>query len=310
MRIGIIATDGCFTSGVAALVDVLGVAEAVRPSVDEAIPALDVDIVGLQPTVTTGAGFVLPTTLGVADIPSLDVAVVPAFGTLDAPDTMAALDSHQGRALLDALATLDPGATTMAAACTGVFALAEPGLLADRRATTSGWLGAAFRRRYPGVTLDLDTMVVADHGTVTAGAAFAHVDLALALVHRSSPALADHVARLLVIDQRPSQAAYLVLDHLEHDDQLVRDFEMHARATLAQPVDMARIAEALGTSRRTLERRTQAALGMSPLSVIRRLRIERASHLLRTTDQTVEQIAPQVGYANASTLRSLLRQHC
>jgi len=35
---------------------------------------------------------------------------------------------------------------------------------------------AAFRSRYPSVVLDLDTMVVADAGVVTAGAAFAHID--------------------------------------------------------------------------------------------------------------------------------------
>src|SRR5262250_1637932 len=65
---------------------------------------------------------------------------------------------------------------------------------------------AAFRSRYPSVVLDLDTMVVADAGVVTAGAAFAHIDLALALVRRVSPGLAERVARLLVIrGARPDQ---------------------------------------------------------------------------------------------------------
>jgi transcriptional regulator GlxA family with amidase domain len=78
------------------------------------------------------------------------------------------------------------------------------------------------------VVLDLDSMVVADAGVVTAGAAFAHIDLALALVRRVSPGLAEHVARLLVIDERASQSAYLVTDHLNHNDPVVLAFEQQA----------------------------------------------------------------------------------
>jgi transcriptional regulator GlxA family with amidase domain len=127
-------------------------------------------------------------------------------------------------------------------------------------------------------------------------------------VRRVSPSLAEHVARLLVIDERAAQSAYLVTDHLEHNDPLVLAFEQQARARLGQPLDLGELAAALGTSRRTLERRTRTALGMSPLALAHRLRAERAAHLLRTTGQSVEQIAPQVGYANASTLRALLRR--
>jgi len=150
--------------------------------------------------------------------------------------------------------------------------------------------------------------VVADAGVVTAGAAFAHIDLALALVRRVSPGLAEHVARLLVIDERASQSAYLVTDHLSHSYRLVLAFEQQARARLGQALDVGELAAEIGTSRRTLERRTQAALGMSPLVLVQRLRAERAIHLLRTTTQSVDQIAPQVGDANASTLRALLRR--
>jgi transcriptional regulator GlxA family with amidase domain len=307
MHVGLLASDGCFSSGLTALIDVLSTAQAQRSDVDPSIPPIRVDVAGDR-KVTTGAGLTVPVTMPVRELGSVDVVVVPALGTMTAEDTLSALTADAIRAVVKVLGDLDPDVTTVAAACTGVFTLAEARLLDLRRATTSWWLGAAFRSRYPSVLLDLDTMVVADAGVVTAGAAFAHIDLALALVRRVSPCLAEHVARLLVIDERASQSAYLVVDHLNHNDPLVRAFEQQARARLAEALDVQELATSIGTSRRTLERRTQAALGMSPLALVQRLRAERAVHLLRTTPQSVEQIAPQVGYANASTLRSLLRQ--
>jgi transcriptional regulator GlxA family with amidase domain len=308
MHVGLLASDGCFSSGLTALIDVLSTAEAQRPGVDPSIPPVRVDVTGAGRKVTTGAGLTVPVTMHLRDLPAVDVVVVPALGTMTAEDTLSALEARATQAIIRVLGGLDPGVTTIAAACTGVFALAESGLLDRRRATTSWWLGAAFRGRYPSVVLDLDTMVVADAGVVTAGAAFAHIDLALALVRRVSPGLAEHVARLLVIDERASQSAYLAMDHLNHNDPQVLAFEQQARARLGEALDVWELAAVIGTSRRTLERRTQAALGMSPLALVQRLRAERAVHLLRTTAQSLEQIAPQVGYANASTLRSQLRR--
>ena len=76
-----------------------------------------------------------------------------------------------------------------------------------------------------------------------------------------------------------------------------------------QTVDaQAKLAQSLGTSRRTLERRVRAALNLTPLGFVQRLRIERARHLSATTDLTSAEIALRVGYANAETLRSLLRR--
>ncbi|OEV07319.1 AraC family transcriptional regulator, partial [Streptomyces nanshensis] len=196
----------------------------------------------------------------------------------------------------------------VASACTGTFLLAESGVLDGRRATTSWWLAPVFRERYPAVGLEETSMVTTSRGVTTAGAAFGHVDLALAVVRMTSPALADLVARYLVVDERPSQSAYTIPSALAQNDPTVAAFEWWARQHLAEPAGIKQAAHDLGVSERTLQRAVRRTLGTSPVRFVQDLRVEQASHLLRTTGLSLEAVARRVGYEHANTLRVLLRQ--
>jgi transcriptional regulator GlxA family with amidase domain len=176
------------------------------------------------------------------------------------------------------------------------------------RATTTWWLSPVFRDRYPKVELDHSQMVISCEGITTAGAAFGHVDLALAIVRAGSPALADLVARYLVVDERPSQAAYTIPSALAQSDPTVAAFEVWTREHLAEPIRIPEAASAIGVSERTLQRAVQRTVGTSPIRFVQDLRIERASHLLRTTDLSMETISRKVGYEHPNTLRVLLRE--
>jgi transcriptional regulator GlxA family with amidase domain len=88
----------------------------------------------------------------------------------------------------------------------------------------------------------------------------------------------------------------------------VTKFERWARQRLAEGFSLDQAAVALATSKRTLARRMQSVLGKSPLEYLQELRIERAVHLLKTSQASVDQIAAEVGYVEGVTLRSLLRR--
>ena len=160
VHIALVGVDGCFTSALTVFIDVLGTAEVLRPVFDCSIPFIRVDVVGARRKVVTGAGLTVPVTMSLTDLDCFDTIVIPALGTLTEHDTTEALKGRDVRAVTRALGRIDHAAAIIAAACTGVFALAETSLLDQHCATTSWWLRAAFRGRYPTVSLDLDAMVV------------------------------------------------------------------------------------------------------------------------------------------------------
>jgi transcriptional regulator GlxA family with amidase domain len=112
---------------------------------------------------------------------------------------------------------------------------------------------------------------------------------------------------LFLVDKRPSQAQYIILDFLAHADPLIERFERWARANLAEGFSLQGAAHALSVTPRTLQRRTEAVLGRSPLSFFQDMRVEHARHLI-SIGSNLEEVADEVGYADAATLRSLLRK--
>lgn len=307
MRIYVLALDGVFDTGLSTILDTFSIANDLAASAGTPSVHFEVTVVGVRLQVRTGQGLSVPV-VPAAQLPRPDIVLVPALGA-KMPETLRmALERRDVADAGERLREWSNAGALAGAACTGTFVLANTSLLDGQSATTSWWLAPLFRERYPDVMLEESRMVVGSSRFVTAGAALAHIDLALWLVRRSSPALAALTARFLVIDPRPSQAVFMIPDHLMHTDPLIERFEQWARQRLTDGFSLSAAANATGTSERTLARRLKNVLGKTPLSYFQDLRVERAVHLLQTSNDSIDLIAVQVGYANGVTLRTLLRR--
>lgn len=302
MHVSVLVLEGVFDTGLSVVLDTFETANALA---DRNV-RFEVSTCGLSNAARTHHGFDVQLAR-IDRVARPDILIVPALGAKTIPTITQALERTDVIAACKLLDKYHRAGVRVAGACTATFLLAASGVLNGRTATTTWWLSPVFRERFPEVTLEDSQMIVESDGIITAGAALAHVDLALFLIRKKSPSLAHSTARHLVFDARPSQAAYAMPDHLEHDDPLVRRFERWARRHLTD-FTLARAAHHVGASQRTIERRIRAVLGRSPLAYVQDLRVELAVHRLRTTKETIDQIAESVGYGDGATLRALLRK--
>ncbi|WP_067708428.1 GlxA family transcriptional regulator [Nocardia yamanashiensis] len=250
------------------------------------------------------------TPFGALEFEPGDVLVLPGPSATSEARVEELLSRPQTVPILESIRCAADSGATVAASCSAVFVLAASGLLSGRAATTTWWLAPLLARNYPDVTVQSDRMVVDAGEILTAGAAFAHTDLMLALVARlRGGALAEQVAHYLVLDARMSQSRYMVLEHLRSTDPVLRAVQQHVHANLHRQLSLHELASAAAVSPRTLTRRIRDRVGVSPTQFVHRLRVGQAVTLLTTTREPVDMIAGAVGYADPAAFRRIYRRH-
>lgn len=306
MKITILTLDGVFDTGLTAMLDTFSTANELALVQGVEVPPFDVQMVGMRKHVRTAHGLIIPVQ-GATGQDSPDWVVVPALNTKQPEHLLTSLerkDVGDAKRFLQRMAKRE---VKIAAACLGTFLLAESGLLNGHSATTTWLMAPLFRQRYPAIHLDEARLIVHSGPYVTAGAMMGHIDLALWLVRHSSPQLADLIAKFMLVDDRLAQTPYIIPDYLAHADELITRFEQWSRQHLNRGFSLQEAAIALSVHPRTLQRRTEAILGKSPLAFFQDLRIERAKQLI-AEGKDIDTIATEIGYSEASTLLTLLRR--
>jgi transcriptional regulator GlxA family with amidase domain len=193
-----------------------------------------------------------------------------------------------------------------------VFLLHAAGVLVGRRFTTSWWLAPQLRHQLGGASaalLNVDAMVCVDGPVITAGAALAQGDLMLLLLRqRFGPALADAVGRCLLVDGRQAQAPFMAPALLSNGYAWVEQLLQYIEQALPEPPSVTELAEHFAVSPRTLSRRVREITGHSPLVLIQQVRLNRARQLIEASRLSIEAVAAQVGYQDATALRRLVQK--
>lgn len=254
-----------------------------------------------------GSGLKLQPDITYAELPPLDLLLLPAIWRNPLPTIRAARDWR------DQLRDLAATDTRICSVGTGSCLLAEAGLLTGRPATTHWNYFESFVRRYPEVELKTRHLITQSDNIYCVGSVNSIADL---MVHIVEEWFGSRVARAVENQFSPeirrpfSAAAYQNEADSSHHDEIVIEAQQWLQEHLHSPISMERLARHLGLTSRTLNRRFRQATGMSPLGYLQSLRIAAARDLLRHSNLSVSDIAWQLGLQDVSYFSQLFRRHC
>lgn len=305
MSFTLIVLEDAFASGVAATLDML---RAARTLGDKSLRFEVCSIYGGNVRLSGGLS-VETSQLRLKARTDTTTWILPGLGTTHAAAVRTRLARPDATLLATAISRHVSRGGRVAASCSAVFLLQQAGVLSSRRATTTWWLGGLLAELDPQCEVDANAMVCADGPVVTAGAAFAQTDLMLHLLReRYGARLVDLLARTLLLDGRQAQAKFVAPELLANGDALIARVTSAIEARFPNPPGVAELASNLGMTERTLSRHVQRVTGRSTLALVHSVKLRRAQALLQSTRLSVDDVAAEVGYQDAGTLRRLMKK--
>ncbi|MFG3507983.1 GlxA family transcriptional regulator [Streptomyces sp. NPDC047821] len=255
--------------------------------------------------VATDADFLISVDHGPEALATAGTVVVPASYELGPVYAEGRLTDE----LAAALAHIRPG-TRLVSICTGGYVLAAAGFLDGRPATTHWSSAEHFQRLFPSIRVDADVLFIDDGDVLTSAGVAAGIDLCLHIVRRDhGAAVANEVARRTVVPpyRDGGQAQYVHRPVPDPQFATTTTARAWALERLHEPIQLRDMARREAMSVRTFTRRFREEVGISPGQWLTQQRVERARHLLESTDLPVDEVARDAGFGTAQSMRQHLQ---
>ena len=290
-RVTALVVDGLEMFEFGTLCEVFGIDRT-----EDGVPAFDFRVAGARPTVRAHQGFEISVPHGLDALEGADLVAVPATAAREGFDPE----------VLGALRAAHAAGATILSVCTGVFVLAEAGLLDGRTVTTHWKRAATLAQLYPGVTVDADVLFVDDGDIITSAGTAAGIDACLHLVRRElGSAVANTIARRMVVPPLRDGGQRQFIEHPVPtctDDSLRHVLEW-ATEHLGEEHTVESLAARALMSERTFARRFVEEAGTTPMRWLTAQRVLHARGLLEQTDLSVDEVARECGFGTAALLR-------
>ncbi len=196
--------------------------------------------------------------------------------------------------------------------CTGAFILGHAGLLDDHRVTTHWHYTERLTKAFPKALVGTEDIYIHDRKLISSGGVTAGIDLALSVVaqdHGRKVALDVAKVLLVIMRRQGDQAQFspLVAEVAAQDSPVTR-VQHFVLENLEQPLTIERLAEVAAMSPRHLSRIFTRDVQMTPMAFIQNARIDRARHLLESTELPLKTVAFKSGFGSVRHMRLLFSE--
>lgn len=195
--------------------------------------------------------------------------------------------------------------------CTGSLALHRAGLMDGYQCCVSWYHHDDFLAQFEGLRPVSDRIFVVDRDRLTCSGGASSAHLAAFLVERHlGRAPATKSLHIMMIDEAAMGHTPQPVGAMEFKakDPIVRRALQLMSENLDVPLPVTELARLLKTNKKTMERRFQAELGVSPLNAYLDVRLDHALYLLRSTERSIASIAAECGFCDSSHLSRMLKR--
>jgi transcriptional regulator GlxA family with amidase domain len=183
----------------------------------------------------------------------------------------------------------------------GAFFLAEAGVLSGKEVAIHWAFQDLFSSLFPDVRIRSDLQTLSTGSIWSSSGISPTMDLVYQLIRKySGEKLAQACAKYFMIEDHVKPPKDI--SEFSGRDTLVSAIKHWLEQNYHRSINSQEIAEQFHMSYRNLNRRFTAETGQAPQEYLQSLRLDRAAKLMASTRMSVEHVALQCGYGNASSL--------
>lgn len=243
---------------------------------------------------------------GAAVQPQLDYEEALRSGAFDHIVVVGGLlhgGQHEPAGMTRFLQQAAQGQTQLVGLCTGSFILARAGLMSGYLACVSWFHRDEFVHEFPQVRVTSNQMFVVDRDRLTCAGGTSVVHLAAHLIEKRIGRAQAVKALRVMLEDLPLPSRTLQPEQVVSQtsrDPVVHKVLLLIEQHLTTPGPVSLAFQFTGLSERQLERRFVRDIGMTPAQYRQMLRLQRAEQLLRHGELSIQEVALESGFQDAS----------